>query len=241
MEKDNRYKVAFVDVGGTLLHPAETIGETYSRHLYRFGVECDPHSINERFFATFRNAKTEARKHNTTAYGTTEDSAIAFWRKVFLSCIEGANLTSHTANTVFSSVYEHYGEPEAWQLFPESLEFLQQLKTRRVPIHIVSNWDARLPALLNNMGVTPLVDNVVGSFAMNSEKPAPDIFNVALEGVSAAFSTKDILHIGDNPEEDGTGAQNMGIQFAYINRGVPTAAYPIEVRSLLDLLDYFSG
>jgi 2-haloalkanoic acid dehalogenase type II len=46
-------------------------------------------------------------------------------------------------------------------------------------------------------------------------KPAPDMFHAALE--RAQVSANEILHVGDNPEHDVLGAQQMGMHTVWMN------------------------
>ena len=232
------YKAAFVDVGGTLLHPAESIGTTYSKFLAQFDIDSNPGIIDGNFSHIFNKLKLEARSTGTTAYGTSKDSAKIFWRSVFQQCIPPTELSADTREQIFEGVYSHYGTKEAWALFPESIPFLEELRRRRVPTFIVSNWDARLPELLEKTGIMDWVDGCIGSYFMNSEKPDSRIFQHALKALPDGLNPIDVLHIGDNPDEDGIGAKGCGIAFAHIERKNKLIDES-QVSSLLDLLVHF--
>ena len=135
----------------------------------------------------------------------------------------------------FEEVYRYFGEGHAWELFPDSMPFLEELSRRQVPVIIVSNWDARLPQLLDALGVTPWVQRVVGSFQVASEKPAPEIFVAALESLKEPASFQQVLHVGDNDAEDGEGARALEIPFLRIDRASKNPSDSV-VTSLLDIL-----
>ena len=88
MTDGKKYSIAFVDVGGTLLKPAESIGTTYCRYLQDYGISAVVQDIDERFYTLFRELKEASRSCGGTAYGQTLESARLFWKKVFLGCYD---------------------------------------------------------------------------------------------------------------------------------------------------------
>ena len=50
---------------------------------------------------------------------------------------------------------------------------------------------------------------------VGASKPAPDMFHAALE--KSAVLPRQIVHVGDNPEHDIKGAQNMGMRTVWVN------------------------
>ena len=94
--------------------------------------------------------------------------------------------------------------------FPDVAPCLRELRERGVVLVVVSNWDCSLPGWLDSAGMLELVDAVVSSAAAGAAKPAPAVFERALElaGVAAA----DALHVGDSLDNDVAGARAAGIR-----------------------------
>ena len=89
----------------------------------------------------------------------------------------------------------------------------------------VSNWDSRLPRLLDALGIASHLDAVVVSSREGREKPDPAVFLAALERIGGnAGST---LHVGDRVDLDVRGARGAGIDAVLVDR---TGARPGSIR-----------
>jgi putative hydrolase of the HAD superfamily len=75
---------------------------------------------------------------------------------------------------------------------------------------VVSNFDHRLPALLDGLGVAPLLDVIVRPADVGAAKPDAQIFHAALEGLRVA--PNDALYVGDDEDDDVGGARAAGLQ-----------------------------
>jgi FMN phosphatase YigB (HAD superfamily) len=116
----------------------------------------------------------------------------------------------------------------------------------RYRLAVVSNFDYTPTAvgILERAGVAELFEAIVVSDAVGWRKPAPAIFEVALDrlGLSAA----EALFVGDRADIDVLGAQRIGMHAAWLNRdgGVlpPGVAPPeFEIRDLVELRGILSG
>jgi len=116
---------------------------------------------------------------------------------------------------------------------------LRQL-AERYRLAVVSNFDYTPTALdiLERAGIAQLFDTIVVSDEVGWRKPRRDIFDVALErlGVRA----QDALFVGDRADMDVLGAQQIGMDAAWINPDAeplpPGVARPTyEIRDLGDL------
>jgi putative hydrolase of the HAD superfamily len=226
----------FLDVGGTILRPGISVGSAYSSALERTGVTLSPDGLDRVFMEEFSARKRLSRASKGTAYGATREEARAFWHSVFMATLPPELKEHPLVNKAFEEVYSYFGEARAWALFPDTMPFLKELRRRQIPVIIVSNWDARLPQLLDSLGVTPWVQKVVGSFQVGSEKPAPDIFIAAHQSLKAPVAFNQILHVGDNDHEDGEGARALDIAFIRVDRNQENSSDSV-VTTLLDILE----
>jgi FMN phosphatase YigB (HAD superfamily) len=122
---------------------------------------------------------------------------------------------------------------------PHHGPLLRQL-AQRYRLAVVSNFDYTPTALdiLERAGVVELFDAIVVSDEVGWRKPKRDIFDVALArlGVRAAES----LFVGDRADMDVLGAQQIGMDVAWINRDgepLPSGIAPptYEIRDLGEL------
>ena len=93
-----------------------------------------------------------------------------------------------------------------------------------VRMGVVSNWDSRLPKLLDQLGLAPYFGTVVVSHLEGIEKPSPEIFLRAVARLHGVPETT--LHIGDVPELDEAGARAARIASVLIDRKGMTGAIP---------------
>ncbi len=56
MQMEMNPQIIYFDCAGTLLHPAEPIGDVYARTAEAFGFRCDPGEVDRRFRAAWRRA-----------------------------------------------------------------------------------------------------------------------------------------------------------------------------------------
>jgi putative hydrolase of the HAD superfamily len=117
--------------------------------------------------------------------------------------------------------------------YPDAGPALDDYRARGLRTVVVSNWDVSLHAVLRRLGVTPMVDGVVTSAEAGARKPAPAIFELALE--LAGVPARDAVHVGNSLDEDVAGAQAAGIEPVWVNRdGIPGADGVRTIASLAE-------
>lgn len=122
-------------------------------------------------------------------------------------------------------------------LFADSLPFLAAVG---VPICLVSDADSdTIDAVLDHHGIK--VDGVVTSEDARAYKPRPEPFQLALQRLG--MTPADVIHVGDSPASDIIGANELGIDTAFLQRdgrSLPahvTATHTIDsLTALLPLL-----
>jgi putative hydrolase of the HAD superfamily len=108
---------------------------------------------------------------------------------------------------------------------------LSAARARGQRLVVVSNWDVSLHGVLEALGIDPLLDATLTSAEVGARKPAPAIFERALELVGVAPAQA--VHLGDSIEEDVAGARAAGIEPVLVCRdgGQP----PSGVRTISSL------
>ena len=128
------------------------------------------------------------------------------------------------------------------KVFPDVLATLKGLKSVGLRLGIISNTTN--PPFMKNyervqLGLDPYFEFSIYSSDVPYRKPHPSIFKLAVSYLN--LDAKEILFVGDSPANDIAGAQNVGMQAAWINRNgeeLPEGIHPeFEVRTLTDLLE----
>jgi len=118
---------------------------------------------------------------------------------------------------------------------------IAELRRRGVTIAVCSNWDWDLDRVLDEAGLTQLVDMAVTSARAGVRKPHPLIFHSALQ--LAGVGPGEALLVGDSWEADVEGARLAGIPPVHVWRE-PSDPPPLvdgvrripDLRGLLDLV-----
>jgi putative hydrolase of the HAD superfamily len=100
-------------------------------------------------------------------------------------------------------------------LHQDSVPFLDSLRARGVRTAIVSNCRENTREMLEGLGLSDLVDELVLSCEVGAVKPAPEIFTVALDRLGATAA--DTVFVDDR-QECCDGAAVLGIRAVRIDR-----------------------
>ncbi len=130
-----------------------------------------------------------------------------------------------------------------WLPFPEAQGVLAELRRRGFGLGVISNWDPSARGLLASHGLAEYFDPIVISSEVGSEKPAPEIFRLALERVG--LPGERCLYVGDNYYDDAVGSRKVGMRSLIINRFGRLGIEEIQdcqfISGLGDLLALLNG
>jgi putative hydrolase of the HAD superfamily len=226
------------DAGNTLLYCDPSPQEIYAEALSRFGRSITAETVGPVF--THAWATMQRRSHpDTDRYSSIPGGERAWWG-TFLQ--EVLDELEHDAplEPLLDDLYSSFALPEVWKTYPESLAVLDSLRAKGYRTAVVSNWDRRLPELLEQLEISSRVDAVLVSSVEGVEKPSREIFHRALERLGT--QAKETLHIGDSPREDYFGAESAGLQAALIDRHGDFADDQMTtIASLADVFKLLGG
>jgi putative hydrolase of the HAD superfamily len=219
-----RYPVVLFDAGDTLIGPRESFGAVYARVLRTLGVDLPGAGLERGLrtgWAEFnRNHEPGKDRYRTYAGGEAE-----YWLRFIertLTHTPGAPTDSGLPRRALEPLRDAFRDPHAWIVFPDVVPALVELRAMGVRMGVVSNWDSRLPKLLDQLGLAPYFGAVVVSHLEGIEKPSPEIFLRAVERLGGTPATT--LHVGDVPELDEAGARAAGLTSVLIDRKGKTGA-----------------
>jgi putative hydrolase of the HAD superfamily len=197
------------DVVGTLLHLREPVGRTYARLAHDFGVERSEAALQRAFVQAFRAMPPMVFPHLGPAAAAEHERR--WWRDlVGRTFRESGTSRFGEFDAFFARVFEHFAGAEAWTCAPSARNVLARLRELGLKTGIVSNFDQRLPALLDAFGLRPLLDVVVLPAHAGAAKPDPRIFALALDRLGLPAS--DVVYVGDDAEQDVRAAAALGMR-----------------------------
>lgn len=205
-------QAVFFDVGETLVHVHPSVGEVYAQLAAERGAEVDAGAVQLRFDETWRQM-TSMVPRGANRYRLFPGGELGWWREVVRRSFEGSGFDPLPH---FEDFFDAFSGAGAWRAFPETAPVLEGLSARGLRLGVISNWDSRLPALLEAVGLRRYFSLVLYSSAEDVEKPAAEIFQRAARrcGVEPARA----LHVGDRLEEDYLGARAAGLRSLLVDR-----------------------
>lgn len=152
----------------------------------------------------------------------------AFWRELGADWLRRIGQPAEAIGKVSAIADRLIFGPESkvFRLFPDTLGCLEDIKSRGVPMILLSNWDVSLHRVCEMLGLTAFFDHVIASLEEGVEKPDLGLFQIAQDRVR----TSPVLHIGDDPLADVHGARSFGWDALLLDRGNPSA--PGQIQSL---------
>lgn len=195
------------DAAGTLFTVVEPVGATYARSLRRRGFAADPAQVELAFRRAFAAAPALAFPGVS---GAALDRAERRWWRAIVEQALGEALPIALAEGVCDELFAHYTRGGAWRVDREAMATLAGLRSRGLRLGVVSNFDSRLPSLLEELGLAEFFDAVVWSTGAGAAKPDRRIF----EALLAALHTNaaETLHVGDDEACDLVGARGAGLR-----------------------------
>ncbi|MGP0595311.1 HAD-IA family hydrolase [Nitrospira sp. T9] len=231
-------KVIFFDAVGTLFDVKGSVGEVYLTYAKKYGVpdtEHTQHALNAAFKQTMKDMplpifsveRPEKLKQCERLWWFDVVHAV-FYR---VGMFEGFD-------EFFEEVFEAFGKPIHWELFPETLEILAELKGKGFELGIISNFDSRFFQVSRGLGLNTFFDSVTISGLVGSAKPAKNIFAHALD--EHMVIPQEALHVGDHPIEDFEGARQAGLHAVLIDRSTNSLPHHSQTLSNLNQLSSYN-
>lgn len=205
-------KAIFFDAAGTLIHLSQSVGYHYALAGQRIGLFLDATALDRAFADSWNHMAVRP-----TIEGPREDDDKGWWRELVDRVInEAAPGTGELDRDAFFEVaYSHFAEAGVWELYPEVIEALEQLRSR-VDLAVVSNFDGRLRVILEHLGVTQFFSHIFLSSELGADKPDRLIYERALK--LSRLAPNETLHVGDDPVRDWQGAETAGLSVFRLER-----------------------
>jgi putative hydrolase of the HAD superfamily len=205
-----RIRAVFFDLGGTLLRVKTSVGEIYAEAAARHGVELDASEVQARFSLAWTRSLERARARGHRA---TDSILKAEWLTIVRESL-GSGVPAACLRPVFEELYAHFSSGRAWSVAPGARASLAHLRSRGLWLGVLSNWDSRFRATIEDLELDDAFDSFVVSHAVGFEKPHPEIFHAALR--ASRTRPEETLHVGDSLEADVRAARRVGIRTLWV-------------------------
>ena len=221
-------QVLFIDAAGTLIHPAEPVGDTYSQIAGAHGVRASGNDLSRAFRAAWKTLP--APEHPPGVLPVDDDRG--WWKRLVsetFRIVLNRTLESSVLEPLFDELYHHYSVHSAWHVYEDVSSALEDLGCDHRLI-VLSNFDRRLRGILAGHDLLRHFESVIISSEVGASKPHPRMFQAAL--AAAGCAAADCWHVGDDLKCDGAGAEEAGMGFFHVQRpDCGLAALVEKVRS----------
>jgi putative hydrolase of the HAD superfamily len=214
------------DCTGTLFEPTASIGAIYKAALAdaagsdslhsAAAAALDTSALDRCFGAAYSRAARER-----PCFGAGVCSSRRWWRDVVTASYSDAGLSADALDELVPRAFEvlfdeTFCSREGFRLLPHVEPALRSLRDAqpdgaRMALGVISNWDDRLPVLLDELGVGDCFDVVLTSHGVGAEKPSPLIFE-RMRTLARVPPSARAVHVGDSFERDVCGAVGAGFE-----------------------------
>lgn len=207
-------QAVLLDVGGTLIDSEPSPPEVYAEVLGRWGRKIPVDRVTSAFRTTWMEL-TQLHPPGLDRYHLLKGGEREWWgefvRRVMASL-------EHPApwQPVLEELFAAFADPALWRVYPEVEEVLAALRRQGCRLAAVSNWDSRLPGILEGLSLAGHFDALLVSALEGVEKPSPVIFHRA--AAQLGVEPGDCLHVGDSPLDDYRGAESAGMTSVLLDR-----------------------
>jgi putative hydrolase of the HAD superfamily len=192
------------DAAGTLFFLTKTVGDHYAYVGREVGLNLEAQQLDQAFHSAWQRMP-----QRPAIDGPRENDDKNWWRELVGRVFDqvAPSLTEFDRDNFFEVAYQHFAEPGVWELYPDVLEVLEQLRAR-FELAVISNFDSRLRFILQHLGISKYFVHVFISSELGADKPDPEIFCRAITIMN--LKGDEVLHVGDDPERDWKAATAAG-------------------------------
>jgi putative hydrolase of the HAD superfamily len=202
----------FFDAVGTLFFLKGSVGHHYALVGHQLGLSLDEESLDRAFTSAWQQMPMRP-----AVDGPREDDDKGWWRQIVFRVLNEVAPKLHELDrdNFFEIAYEHFAEAGVWQLFPEVVEVVEQLR-RQYRLAVVSSFDGRLRMILEQLGIAHYFANIFISSEVGVDKPDPEIFRRAVNLLN--LEPGQVLHVGDDAVRDWKAAAAAGLAVFQLDR-----------------------
>lgn len=235
----SRLRLVTFDVTDTLLKLRSAPGQKYGEIGAIYGILGDNDALSKSFASHFKRMNKE---HPNFGRRTGLDWEL-WWKEIVKSTFRDSHLNADDKKleAIASHLIESYKMSTSWQHCYGISGLLSYIRSKGVPMGIISNFDPSLSQLLTNLKLRHYFQFVLASYETGFEKPDTRIFEEAMITSNIKnLKPDECLHVGDQVLLDYYGAKNSGWHAALINDSSPAKiqqSYPdIEVGHMFTSL-----
>lgn len=229
----DKYDMIFLDAGYTLFTAKPSPSKFYHQVCLRHGADVTLERMIEAMREVWLEKVIPEMNDPDADFQCSDEEDREWWWKYDSEIFKRLSIPMAKHEEIFDEIYSFFGEPSAWELYPDTIESLERLKSNELSLAIVSNWNSSLTKVVNGLNLTDYFNFVLSSAEAGWKKPSPKIFHLALE--RAGTEPSRAVHIGDTYQADILGARRAGIRGIMLDRRGGTHHEHEVINDLLEI------
>jgi putative hydrolase of the HAD superfamily len=207
----NVARAILFDAAGTLIELVHPVGERYAAVAEAHGVSLPAWRLQDAFSRVLRGMPPMCFPDASPS--GIADLERAWWRDLVRRTFLAADSTVRfdDFDAFFEQLWREFAAPSSWRPRPGVPGVLDALRAAGASLGIVSNFDHRLPPILEAHGLLGRMGCIVLPGTHRIAKPDPRVFEPALEQLGVVAD--DAVYVGDQPAVDGAAATAAGLGF----------------------------
>lgn len=210
--KFQNIRAVFFDAADTLFYIKRGLGKTYSDPAKKYGTNPSPEKLKESFSKHFSSAPPLAFPDMDD--GKRKKLEKQWWYEVVTNVYKDVGMFQQF-DSYFEDLFEIF-RTSAWEIFPETREVLEYLKSRNYRLVVVSNFDSRVYDVCRSLEIYDYFDDYIISSEAGFAKPDTEIFQIALRRNS--LDPGSCVHFGDNYLNDYVSPVTIGMNAVFLDR-----------------------
>ena len=209
-----RYRLVCLDAGFTLLAPRQNLSEAFRTLLAEHGRAVTDDELHRAWEVADRWFWDDYHRPENDTWGDDEkiDAAWRQYHALMLWELGLEDLGHQLIDRILASQYA----PDSWELYPDVLPAVDELRRLGLRLGIVSDWGSNLLPIVDGLGLGAELDFVLASGAVGLSKPDPAFFRLAT--ARAGVPPGEALMVGDSYRADVEGALSAGMDAILIRR-----------------------
>jgi putative hydrolase of the HAD superfamily len=209
-----RYRLVILDAGFTLLAPRSTLGEALRGVLGEHGHDITDEQVRKAWEVADRWFWDDYHRPENDTWGN--DAKIdAAWRRYHALMLRELGVDDRGDQLIETILAAQYA-PESWELYPDVLPAIHELRKLGMQLGIASDWGSNLLPIVDGLGLGTQLDFVIASGAVGLSKPDPAFFRLA--ATRSGVPPAEALMVGDSYRADIQGAASAGMDGILIRR-----------------------
>ncbi len=185
-----------LDATGTLIEASDSVGEIYRQVAQDFGVELPAWRLDDAFRRVLRWAPPRGSDGNSLEERC--QGEVEWWTERIRQTFQAADSSARFEDfgAFAAALFDSYRQPGRWRPRAEVLATLRLLAAQGYSMVVVSNFDHRLPKILQDLELTQFFEEILIPAQSGWRKPERGLFERAAKRLGVPLER--LVYIGDD-------------------------------------------